>query len=80
LTWDVDSRGEDFLKYAMRDKLPVKEAWIRATRETGAMSQTKAAYLRAGNTENDHLYGFGTVSTPSMNRSTFSHVTWQTII
>jgi len=79
IAWNAETRGEDFIKYAMGSSLPVREAWVRATRETGAMSQTKAAYLRAGDTYNDHLYGFGTVFIPSATKSEIRHVTWQTL-
>ncbi len=69
VTFDVDTRGRDFIKYAMHYKWSVRRAWWAATilSENG----TTAAYLRAenssSNTYNDHLWGFGYVSPDPIN-------------
>ena len=48
LTTDVDTRGKDFIKYAMYYGWTVRNAWIRATQLSE--SGTKAAYMRADET------------------------------
>lgn len=79
-TFDVDSRGEDFIKYAMDYGWRVRDAWINATivSENG----TTAAYMRADNgstnTYNDHLWGFGSVSDDPDNPTTLYYLSWGT--
>ncbi|MFZ2634419.1 MAG: DUF6345 domain-containing protein [Desulfosalsimonadaceae bacterium] len=64
ITTDVDTRGEDFIDYAMGSNYPVRNAWITATQISE--NNTTAAYLRADDnntdTYNDHLWGFGYTS------------------
>ena len=79
-TNDVDTRGRYFLTYAMQHRWRVRDAWIRATilSENG----TTAAYMRADNassdTYNDHLWGFGHVSTDPTNPTVLYHAQWST--
>lgn len=79
-TFDVDTRGEDFLKYAMKYGWRVKSAWVKATilSENG----TTAAYMRADNgssdTYNDHLWGFGFTSSDPDNPTTLYYASWST--
>ena len=79
-TFDVDTRGEDFIKYAMHYGWRVRDAWINATivSENG----TTAAYMRADNsssdTYNDHLWGFGSVSSDPNGPSTLYYLSWGT--
>jgi hypothetical protein len=80
-TYDVDTRGEDFIKYAMGYGDTVRNAWIKATQLSE--SGTKAAYMRAdksgvSDTYNDHLWGFGYVSPDPVNPSTLYYLTWDT--
>jgi hypothetical protein len=79
-TFDVDTRGEDFIKYAMSYGWTVRDAWINATivSENG----TTAAYMRAdngnSNTYTDHLWGFGSVSSDPSSPSTLYYLSWGT--
>jgi hypothetical protein len=74
---DVDTRGEDFIKYAMDDGLTVRSAWINATIDSE--NGTKAAYMRGyssgADTYNDHLWGFGSVSADP-TPTTLYYLTW----
>ncbi len=80
ITYDVDTRGEDFIKYAMDYGWTVRDAWINATivSENG----TTAAYMRADNstssTYTDHLWGFGSVSSDPVNPTTLFYLSWGT--
>lgn len=79
-TFDKDSRGEDFAKYAMKYGWRVKSSWVKATilSENG----TTAAYMRAensgSNTYEDHLWGFGYTSPDPANPSTLYYASWST--
>ncbi len=79
-TSDVDTRGRDFVKYAMHHRWSVRNAWIRATilSENGST----AAYMRAddgaSNTYDDHLWGFGYVSPDPANPTTLYYASWST--
>ncbi len=79
-TKDVDTRGEDFLKYAMQNNWTVRNAWIKAT--ILSENNTTAAYMRADNahtdTYNDHLWGFGSVSDDPDNPTTLYYLSWST--
>jgi hypothetical protein len=80
ITFDVDTRGEDFVKYAGRYDWRVRDAWIRATvlSENG----TRAAYMRAddasSNTYEDHLWGHGSVSSDPDDPTTLYYLSWST--
>lgn len=79
-TFDKDSRGEDFAKYAMKHGWRVKSSWVKATilSENG----TTAAYMRADsagtNTYDDHLWGFGYTSPDPTNPTTLYYASWST--
>jgi len=79
-TFDVDSRGEDFMKYAGKYDWRVKDAWVKATilSENG----TTAAYMRAdnatSNTYDDHLWGHGFVSSDPDDPTLLAYATWST--
>ncbi len=79
-TYDKDSRGKDFIKYAMGYNWKVRDAWIKSTiiSENG----TTAAYMRAdngsSNTYDDHLWGFGSVSSDPVNPTVLSYLSWGT--
>jgi hypothetical protein len=79
-TFDKDSRGEDFIKYAMQYGWRVKSAWIKAT--ILSESGTTAAYMRAdsatSNTYEDHLWGFGFTSSDPDNPDTLYYLSWST--
>jgi len=79
VSYDVDTRGELFVQYATSGST-LREAWINATiiSENG----TKGAYLRADasgtDTYNDHLWGFGSVSSDPTSPTSFSYARWDT--
>ena len=79
-TFDKDSRGEDFAKYAMKYGWRVKSSWVKATilSENG----TTAAYMRAdnqySNTYDDHLWGFGYTSSDPDNPTNLYYSSWST--
>ncbi len=79
-TFDKDSRGEDFAKYAMKHSWRVKSAWVKAT--IISENDTTAAYMRADNattnTYDDHLWGFGYTSADPDNPTTLYYATWST--
>lgn len=78
--YDVDTRGRDFIKYAMYLGYTVRLAWIHATIDSE--DGTMAAYLRADSadtdTYNDHLFDFGSVSTDPINPTNLYYSTWNT--
>jgi len=80
ITYDVNTRGRDFIKYAMEYGETVREAWRDATiiSEDG----TTAAYLRADNaisdTYNDHLRGFGHTSPDPVSPTILWYFWWST--
>ena len=80
ITYDVDSRGEDFVKYAAKHNWRVRNAWIKAT--ILSESGTTAAYMRADNrdsdTYRDHLWGHGFVSTDPDNPTMLAYMSWST--
>jgi len=74
--YDVKSRGKKFAK-RLNDGWTVREAWIKACKETEG-SGTHYAYLRANasgvNTYNDHWWGKGSVSGDPTSPSTLFHL------
>jgi len=79
-TSDVDTRGEDFVKYGMYYDWKVRSSWWKATvlSENG----TTAAYLHAegggSNTADDHLWGNGYTSPDPTGSLTVWYSTWGT--
>ena len=79
-TLDVDSRGEDFVKYGMRDNLSVRDAWYHATivSENGTIAASLWAEGANSNTSNDHLWNHGYTSPDPTGSLTFWYSTWGT--
>jgi len=81
-TYDVNTRGRDFIKYATMYGYSVRNAWYWSTviSEDG----TTAAYLRADDatiptdTYNDHLWGFGYTSPDPVHPTTLYYSYWTT--
>jgi len=79
-TSDVDTRGEDFIKYGMNYDWKVSDSWWKAT--TISENGTTAAYLYAedsnSNVANDHLWGHGYTSPDPTGSLTIYYSTWGT--
>jgi hypothetical protein len=79
-TGDVDTRGRDFVRYAMYYGQTVRSAWINAT--IASENGTTAAYLRAtksgADTYNDHLWGFGSVASDPTSPKSLAYSNWGT--
>ena len=79
-TFDKDTRGRDFVKYAAKYNWRVKSAWVKAT--ILSENDTVAAYMRAddgsSDTYNDHLWGNGFVSSDPDNPTNLFYASWST--
>lgn len=79
-TFDKDTRGRDFVKYAAKYDWRVRSAWIKAT--ILSENDTVAAYMRAddatSNTYDDHLHGEGFVSSDPDSPTTLYYLSWST--
>lgn len=79
-TFDKDTRGRDFVKYAAQHDWRVRDAWIKAT--ILSENDTTAAYMRAddanSNTFDDHLWGNGFVSSDPDSPTSLFYLSWST--